>query len=106
MRAGPPGRTRDEQPSTTPTGALVPAQTPSESAMPSIRGWKERITTYCEERGIVRSQGQVKALAYRIAKRAAKMQYVDPDELIRYCLDYLDPTGEQAVHHVMAESAA
>lgn len=89
-----------------PTGALVPAQTPSESGMPpiSIRGWKERIEAHLDEHHMYRSTGQIKALAYRIAKRAARMQYVNPDDLIRYVLDYRDETGEEAVRRVLASA--
>jgi len=50
------------------------------------------------------STRQVKNLAAKIAKRAARMQYVNPDDLIRYVLDYRDETGEEAVRRVLASA--
>lgn len=68
----------------------------------TLTGWKCRIATFCAERGIDKSAGQIERLAIKIAKRAERMQDVDPDDLIRKILDYSDPTGELAVRNVMA----
>ena len=85
----------------TPTSASAPAQTPPEISVPkSQTGWVRKIREYCVEHDKHLSVRQTKNLAGKIAKRAARMQYVDPDELIRYVLTYADPTGEEAVRRL------
>ncbi len=85
----------------TPTSASAPAQTPEDFGVPeSLTGWVRRIREYCATTGRTLSVRQTKNLAGRIAKRAARMQYVNPDDLIRYCLTYADPTGEEAVRRI------
>lgn len=76
--------------------------------MPAITltGWEKRIKAHLEKTQQHRSRSAIQRLAMKVSKRAAKMQRVDPDELIRYCLTYQDPTGEEAVREVMATSAA
>lgn len=71
----------------------------------TLTGWKRRIAAFCDERGIDKSAGQIERMALKIAKRAASMQVVDPDDLIRSILDYKDPTGEAAVRNVMKEAS-
>ena len=71
----------------------------------TLTGWKRRIDAFCEERGIEKNVRQVKNLASKIHLRAERMQFVDPDDLIRSFLDYQDPTGELAVKNVMAAAA-
>jgi len=74
------------------------------TAMLTITGWEKRIEAHPEAAHL--SRGQRQRLALKIAKRAERMQYVDPDDLIRSILCYADPTGEHAVRNVMAEVAA
>ena len=72
---------------------------------PTLTGWKQRITEFCDERGIVKSDSAVRRLAAKIHKRAQVMQEMDPDDLIRSVLCYSDPTGERAVRNVLEGAA-
>ena len=71
--------------------------------MLTLTGWERRIEAHPDAQHL--SRGQRQRLALKIAKRAARMQDVDPDDLIRSVLDYKDPTGETAVRNVMKEAA-
>lgn len=66
-------------------------------AMPTLRGWENKIREYAEREGLEIGRSKAQRIALKIHKRAARMQYVDPDDLIRYVLTYSDPTGETAV---------
>ena len=88
-----------------PTSATAPAQTPADLGVPETQtGWARRIVAYHDARGCEISARRVKNLAAKIAKRAARMQFVDPDDLIRYVLTYRDETGEEAVRRVLASA--
>lgn len=67
----------------------------------TLTGWARRIASFCDQHHIYRSNRQIKNLAGAIARRAERMQYVDPDTLIRSALCYADPTGEEAVRNVI-----
>ena len=71
--------------------------------MPAITllGWKSRILMYCAEHGIEKSESAARRLAAKIARRAERMQRVDPDDLIRTVINYADPTGEDAVWNIL-----
>lgn len=64
----------------------------------TLTGWEGRIAAHPDAPPL--SRRQTKALAFRVHNRAESLQYVDPDDLIRYVLTYADPTGEQAVRNV------
>lgn len=88
-----------------PSSASAPAQTPADLGVPATQtGWARRIVAYHDARGLEISARRVKNLAAKIAKRAQRMQYVNPDDLIRYVLDYRDETGEEAVRRVLASA--
>lgn len=70
--------------------------------MLTLTGWERKIQTHLDETHEYRSRGQIQRLALKIAKRAARMQDVDPDDLIRSVLTYSDPTGDIAVRNVLA----
>lgn len=70
--------------------------------MLTLTGWERRIQAHLDDTHEYRSRGQVQRLAIKIAKRAARMQEVDPDDLIRSVLTYKDPTGDEACKRVMA----
>lgn len=82
----------------------VLTQTPAESGVPAtLLGWKRRIAEFCAAHAIEKSESATRRLAARIAARAERMQYVDPDALIRSALCYADPTGETATTNVMRQ---
>lgn len=75
--------------------------------MPTITGWEKAIAAHPAPFAtwptvVALSRGQRQRLALKIAKRAARMQDYDPDDLIRSVLTYADPTGETAVENVLA----
>lgn len=72
--------------------------------MLTLTGWEKRIEAHPEAAHL--SRGQRQRLALKIAKRAERAQYVDPDDLIRSVLCYQDPTGERAVRNVLEAAAA
>lgn len=65
---------------------------------PTLTGWERRIREDPSARHL--SRGQVQRLALKVHKRAQSMQYVDPDDLLRYVLTYQDPTGETAIRNL------
>lgn len=65
---------------------------------PTLTGWERRIQEHPNSSHL--SRGQIQRLARKIHKRAQSMQYVDPDDLLRYVLTYADPTGETAIRNV------
>lgn len=69
----------------------------SPSPMPTRRGWENKIREYADREGIEIGRSKAQRIALKIQKRAERMQYVDPDDLVRYVLTYKDPTGEEAV---------
>lgn len=71
--------------------------------MLTLTGWEHRIAEHPNAQHL--SRGQQRRLALKIAKRAERMQDVDPDDLLRAVLDYADPTGETAVRNVMAAAS-
>lgn len=70
--------------------------------MLTLTGWERAIAAHPDPEAQRLSKGQVQRLALKIAKRAAKMQDVDSDDLIRSVLTYTDPTGDEAVRNVLA----
>ncbi|MFF3065945.1 hypothetical protein ACFVQ3_15470 [Oerskovia sp. NPDC057915] len=69
-------------------------------------GWERRIREFADENGIDLGRSKTQRLALTIHRRAEQMQHVDPDNLVRSTLGYLDPTGEAAVSHVMRSTRA
>lgn len=67
--------------------------------MISLTGWENRTRDFADAHNLPLSRGQIKHTALKIHKRAASMQHVDPDDLIRMILDYKDDVGEEAIHH-------
>lgn len=90
-------------PFSNPTPGSPGAQTPEGFGVPEITltGWEKRIVAHLDATGEYRSRGQVKSLARKIARRAERMQHVDPDDLIRKVIHYADPTGEDAVWNIL-----
>lgn len=76
---------------------LSPDDDTAPVVMPTLRGWENKIREYADREGISIGRSKAQRIALKIHKRAARMQYVDPDDLIRYVLTYSDPTGETAV---------
>lgn len=66
-------------------------------AMPTLRGWENKVREYADREGILIGRSKAQRIALKISKRAARMQYVDPDDLVRLVLQHPDVTGEEAV---------
>lgn len=67
------------------------------TVMPTLRGWETKIREYADREGISIGRSKAQRIALKIHKRSARMQYVDPDDLIRKVLQHTDVTGEEAV---------